>query len=160
MTIKAIQDYYRDEYAHCFGCGRLNEEGMHIKSYWNGEESVCHVLPKPYFTGGFPGNLYGGLIASLIDCHSAATASAAKLSEKIFALDDQPLSRFVTASLKVDYLKPTPIGEMLELRGRIEEIKARKVIVNVTLSAKGDICARGEVILVQLPEGDGNVSAL
>jgi len=154
MTIKAIQDYYRDEYAHCFGCGRHNKDGMQIKSHWNGEESVCHVMPKPYFTGGFPGNLYGGLIASLIDCHSAATASAAKFHEKAFALDDQPLSRFVTASLKVDYMKPTPMGKMLELRGRMGEIKGRKVIVNVTLSAEGDICARGEVILVQLSEQD------
>ncbi len=154
MTAKAIQDYYRDEYAHCFGCGRLNKDGMQIKSHWNGEESVCHVMPKPYFTGGFPGYLYGGLIASLIDCHSSATASAAKLSEKVFALDDQPLSRFVTASLKVDYLKPTPMGKMLELRGRIGGIKSRKVIVNVTLSAEGDIRARGDVILVQLSEQD------
>lgn len=150
--MKAIQDYYSDEYAHCFGCGRLNIDGMQIKTYWNGEESVCHVMPKPYFTGGFPGYLYGGLIASLIDCHGAATASAAKLSEKVFALDDQPLLRFVTVSVKVDYLKPTPMGKMLELRGRIGEIRARKVIVNVTLSDRGDIRALGEVTLVPLPK--------
>lgn len=152
MTAKAIQDYYRDEYAHCFGCGRLNGEGMQIKSHWDGEESICHVMPRPYFTGGFPGNLYGGLIASLMDCHSAATASAAKLSEKGLVPGDRPLSRFVTASLKVDYLKPTPMGKNLELRGRIREIKDRKVVVGVTLSAEGDVRARGEVILVQLPE--------
>ena len=152
MTEKAVQDYYRDEYAHCFGCGRLNEEGMQIKTHWDGKESICHVMPKPHFTGGFPGNLYGGLIASLIDCHSAATASAATLSEKGYTPDNHPLYRFVTASLKVDYLKPTPMGKMLELRGRIKEIKGRKVIVNVTLSAEGEIRARGELILVQLPE--------
>jgi len=154
MTAKAIQDYYRDEYAHCFGCGRLNKDGMQIQSHWNGEESVCHVMPKPYFTGGVPGNLYGGLIASLIDCHSAATASAAKWHDRVFALDDQPLSRFVTASLKVDYLKPTPMGKTLELRGRVKEIKGQKVIVDVTLSSECDIRARGEVILMQLPESD------
>ena len=154
MTIRAIQSYYRDEYAHCFGCGRLNTYGMQIKSHWSEGESVCHIMPKPYFTGGVPGNLYGGLIASLIDCHSAATASAAKWYDKVFALDGQPLSRFVTASLKVDYLKPTPMGEMLELRGRVKEIKGQKVIVDVTLSSEGDISARGEVVLVKLPESD------
>ncbi|MCK9393170.1 MAG: PaaI family thioesterase [Syntrophales bacterium] len=154
MTTKAIQDYYRDEFAHCFGCGRLNKGGLQIKSHWDGEESVCHLMPKPYFTGGYPGYLYGGLIASLIDCHSAATASAAKLREGGFSLDEQPLSRFVTASLKIDYLKPTPMGKALELRGRIKEIIKRKVIVNVELSSEGEIRAKGEVILVQLPESD------
>jgi len=80
MSDKAVQDCYSDEFAHCFGCGRLNQDGMQIKSYWNGEECVCHYTPKPYYTGGFPGFIYGGLISSLIDCHGAATASAAKAS--------------------------------------------------------------------------------
>ena len=152
MMVKAFQDYYPDEFAHCFGCGRLNQEGLQIKSYWDGEESVCHYTPKPFYTGGFPGYVYGGFIASLIDCHGAATASAAKLRAEGFSLNDRPISRFVSASLKVDYLKPTPIGKVLELRGRVKEIKGRKVIVSVTLSAEGEIRAKGEVLLVQIPE--------
>ena len=152
MMVKAFQDYYPDEFAHCFGCGRLNQEGLQIKSYWDGEESVCHYTPKPFYTGGFPGYVYGGFIASLIDCHGAATASAAKLRAEGFSLDDRPISRFVSASLKVDYLKPTPIGKVLELRGRVKEIKGRKVTVSVTLSAEGEIRAKGEVLLVQIPE--------
>jgi hypothetical protein len=24
----AFQDYYPDDYAHCFGCGRVNEKGL------------------------------------------------------------------------------------------------------------------------------------
>ena len=152
MTVRAFQDYYPDEFAHCFGCGRLNKEGLHIKSHWDGEESVCHYTPTPFYTGGFPGYVYGGLIASLMDCHGAATASAAKLRAEGFSPDDRPLSRFVSASLKVDYLKPTPIGKVLELRGRVKEIKGRKVTVSVTLSAEGEIRARGEVLLVQIPE--------
>ena len=152
MAAKAFQDYYPDEFAHCFGCGRLNQEGLQIKSYWDGEESVCHYTPKPFYTGGFPGYVYGGFIASLMDCHGAATASAAKLRAEGSSLDDRPISRFVSASLKVDYLKPTPIGKVLELRGRVREIKGRKVIVSVTLSAEGEIRAKGEVLLVQIPE--------
>lgn len=152
MEKKAFQDYYLDEFAHCYGCGRLNQEGLHIKSYWDGEESVCHYTPQPYYSGGVPGFAYGGIIASLIDCHSAATASAAKLREEGFALGEKPLPRFVAASLKVDYLKPTPLGVTLELRGRIVEIKGRKVTVSVTLSAEGVICAKGEEILVQLQD--------
>ena len=152
MTVKAFQDYYPDEFAHCYGCGRLNQEGLQLKSYWDGEESVCNYAPKPYYTGGFPGYVYGGLIASLIDCHGAATASAARSREDGFSLDDRPLSRFVSASLKVDYIKPTPMGTVLELRGRVKEIKNRKVVVGVTVSAEGEIRAKGEVVMVQIPE--------
>ena len=152
MTVRAFQDYYPDEFAHCFGCGRLNKEGLHIKSHWDGDESVCHYTPMPFYTGGFPGYVYGGLIASLMDCHGAATASAAKLRADGSSLNDRPISRFVSASLKVDYLKPTPTGKVLELRGRVKEIKGRKVTVSVTLSAEGEIRAKGEVLMVQIPE--------
>ena len=152
MADRAFQDYYLDENAHCYGCGRLNQDGLQIKSYWDGEESVCHYTPKPYYSGGVPGFAYGRIIASLIDCHGAATASAAKLRQEGYSLGEKPLPRFVAASLKVDYLKPTPLGTMLELRGRALEIKGRKVTVSVTLSAEGVICAKGEEILVQLPD--------
>jgi acyl-CoA thioesterase FadM len=74
------------------------------------------------------------------------------LREEGFSLDDRPLARFVSASLKVDYLKPTPMGPVLEVRGRVKEIKGRKVTVSVTLSAEGEIRAKGEVIMVQLLE--------
>ncbi len=152
MADKAFQDYYPDEFAHCYGCGRLNRDGLQIKSYWDGEEAVCHYTPAPYYSGGVPGFAYGGLIASLIDCHGAATASAAKLREEGYALGEKPLPRFVAASIKVDYLKPTPLGTTLELRAKVKEIKGRKVTVSVTLSAKGEICATGEELFIQLQQ--------
>jgi acyl-coenzyme A thioesterase PaaI-like protein len=152
MTSKAFQDYYTDEFANCYGCGRLNRHGLQIKSYWDGEESVCHFQPKHYHTGGFPGYVYGGLIASLIDCHGAGTASAIKVRNSGREMGSEPPLRFVTASLHVDYLAPTPIVATLELRGNVKEIKGRKVIVGITLSAKGIVCAKGEVVAVQIPE--------
>lgn len=148
---KAIQDYYPEEFAHCYGCGPGNEQGMKIKSYWDGEEAVCRYTPKPWHSGGVPGFAYGGLIASLIDCHGAATASAAKLKADGYALGERPLSRFVAASIKVDYLKPTPIGT-LELRAKVKEVKGRKVTVSVTLSANGEVCAKGEELFIQLQQ--------
>jgi len=152
MEEKYFQDYYPDDNAHCYGCGRLNEKGMQIKSFQDGDESVCRYTPAVHYSGGFPGNVYGGLIASLIDCHSAGTAAAARLREDGFGLGEKPLSRFVTASIKVDYLKPTPSGVELEIRAKVIEIKNRKVIVSTTLSADGVITAKGEAVMVQLPE--------
>lgn len=146
MDNQAFQDQYPDDYAHCFGCGRNNEHGLQLKSYWDGAESVCRHTPKLYYTGGFPGFLYGGMIASLLDCHGAGTAAAAKARES-----GEPLSRFVTASLKVDYLKPTPTGIELEIRGKVVEIKGRKVTVDLWLMAGETITAKGLAIMVQMP---------
>ena len=151
MTEKAFQDYYPDESAYCYGCGRMNEHGLHIQSFWDGEESVCHFVPRPYHMA-VPGYVYGGLIASLIDCHSTGTASAAAYRAEGRAMGTEPMMRFVTASLHVDYLRPTPLGVPLEVRGTVKEIKGRKVVVASTLLAQGQVCARGEVIAVQMPE--------
>ena len=151
MAEKAFQDYYPDEWSYCYGCGRLNEQGLQIKSYWDGDETVCHFQPRPQHTA-VPGYVYGGLIASLIDCHSTGTAAAAVYRHQQRSFDSLPPLRFLTAALHVDYLRPTPIDTILEVRGRVKEIKGRKVVVETTLSAKGEICARGEVIAVQIPE--------
>lgn len=152
MNPKGFQDYYPDNYAHCYGCGRLNEHGLKIKSYWDGEESVCHFTPPTYYTGGFPDYMYGGMIASLMDCHAAGTAAAAKARSQGIDPEVQPLERFVTASLKVDYLAPTPVGTRLEIRAKVREISGRKVFVDITLAAEGKIRAKGEALMVQIPE--------
>jgi acyl-CoA thioesterase FadM len=41
---------------------------------------------------------------------------------------------------------------VLEVRGRVEMIKGRKVVVSASVSADGEICATGEVVAVQMPE--------
>jgi acyl-coenzyme A thioesterase PaaI-like protein len=151
MTKKAFQDYYPDDLSHCYGCGSLNEKGMKIKSYWDGEESVCIHEPKPYYTA-LPGYVYGGLIASLIDCHSTGTAAAAKYRAENREMDTLPPLRFLTASLHVNYLLPTPLAGPIEVRGRVKEIKGRKVVVESRLIAGGKVCATGEVVAVQAPE--------
>ena len=150
MNEKAFQDYYPDDLSHCYGCGRLNENGLQIKSYWDGDESVAIFRPRAYHTA-IPGYVYGGLIASLIDCHGTGTAAAAAYREAGRDMGTDPAFRFVTASLHVDYLRPTPLAE-LEMRGRVREIKGRKVIVEIEVRAEGEACARGEVVAVRMPE--------
>lgn len=151
MQTKAVQDYYPDELSYCYGCGRLNEEGHRIRSYWDGEETIAHFTPKPYHIA-VPGFVYGGLIASLIDCHGTGTAALASYRAEGRDFDTRPSFRFVTASLQVDYLKPTPLGVELELRGKVLEQKGRKVISEITVIARGIMTARGRVVAVQMPE--------
>lgn len=151
MIELAFQDYYPEELSYCYGCGRLNQDGLQIKSYWQGEESVCVFTPRPHHIA-VPGYVYGGLIASLIDCHGTGTAAAAAYRAQGRDMGTQPPLRFLTASLHVDYLRPTPLGVPLEIRGSVKEIKGRKVVVSATLTAEGEVCARGEVVAVQVPD--------
>ncbi len=151
MTSNAFQDYYPDDLSHCYGCGRLNEHGLQIKSRWEGDEAVCTYTPRPYHTA-IPGYVYGGLIASLIDCHSTGTASAAAYREAGREMGTAPALRFLTAALHVNYLKPTPLDVPLEVRATVEEVKGRKVVIASRLMAEGQVCATGEVVAVQVPE--------
>lgn len=150
MNSPAFQDAYPDDLSHCYGCGRLNEHGLQLKSRWDGEETVAVFTPRPYHVA-LPGFVYGGLIASLVDCHGTASAAAAACRAEGRELGSEPPVRFVTAALHVDYLRSTPLGGPLEIRGRIEEIKGRKIVVAATVSAGGQLCARGRVVAVRLP---------
>ncbi len=152
----AFQDYYPDDVAHCYGCGRLNPHGHQIKSCWDGDETVARFTPQPFHTA-IPGYVYGGLVASLIDCHATGTAAAAaaRVAGWELGVDRPPpegAPRFVTAALSVDYLRPTPLGPELVVRGKVKYASERKVIVEATVSAAGEVTARGTVVAVRMPE--------
>ncbi len=151
MNGPAIQDHYPDDLAHCYGCGRLNEHGLHVRSAWDGDETVATITPRPYHTA-VSGYVYGGLIASLVDCHGTGSAALAAYRAAGREPGTPPPLRFVTASLTVDYLRPTPMGVPLVARGRIVEVKEKKVIVEIEVSDGGELCARGRVIAVRMPE--------
>ncbi len=155
--MKAFQDYYPENLAHCFGCGALNAQGHQIKTFWDNDESVTFFTPETFHTA-VPGFTYGGLIASLIDCHSTGTAAAAMYRTENRAMNSLPAFRFVTGSLRVDYLKPTPISVKLEIRGRVKEIKGRKVVIETTVLAGSVVTARGEVVAIQMPDNFGEVA--
>ncbi|MGC4378401.1 PaaI family thioesterase [Fictibacillus sp. Mic-4] len=149
--VKAIQDEYPDDFAWCYGCGRLNEKGHHIRTGWQGEHTVTIYTPEPEHTA-LPGFVYGGVIASLIDCHGTGSAALALHRKNGHEPGDgaEP-PRFVTASLKVDFLKPTPHGVPLKAVGTVEEIHPKKWKVDVEVVANGTVCARGEVVAVVMP---------
>ena len=147
---KYLQDYYPDEFAHCYGCGRHNAAGLHIRTTWDGDDAVATFRPRPEHIA-VPGFVYGGLIASLIDCHGIGAAAAAVERAEGRDIGAGPAPRFVTGSLRVDYLQPTPLGPPLHLRARARQITAKKVIVDVSLFADGVLTARGEVLAVRMP---------
>ncbi len=147
MNHIAVQDTYPDELSYCYGCGRLNPDGHQIKTYLASDHTLTEFTPRPYHTA-VPGFAYGGLLASLIDCHSTGSAA-------IFAGKRRGLTgvtpRFVTASLQVEFERPTPL-EPLRLIGREVEVKGRKVVVETELYAGDKVCVRGRVVAVEIPE--------
>jgi acyl-coenzyme A thioesterase PaaI-like protein len=152
QVMLAVQDFYGDETAHCYGCGRMNEEGHHFRTGWYEEgKTITYYKPKPEHTA-IPGFVYGGLLASYIDCHSTGSASLALHRKNGNELGDgtEP-PRFVTGSLHVDYLKPTPQNVMLKAIGTIEEIHPKKWKVTTEVFAGETLCVKGEVIAIVMP---------
>lgn len=147
----AIQDFYPDDVAHCYGCGRLNPDGIQLKTRWDGDETVSVYTPKPAYTA-IPGFVYGGLVASLLDCHGTGSAAAAGYRYEWREPGTEPPLRYVTANLTVDFVAPTPMGVPLEVRGTIAEVTPKKVVVDETMSADGTVVARGRVVAVRMPE--------
>lgn len=154
MKIIGVQDYYAEDMAKCYGCGRLNHDGHQIKTRWNGDETLSTFTPKPEHTA-IPGFVYGGLLASLIDCHGTGSAALAFAKENKLELKEFNAPRFVTGSLKVNYLKPTPIEAELHLRGKIIEVNPRKIRTEIELWAHGELCVTGEVLAVLIPDNFG-----
>jgi len=146
----ALQDLYPDDFAHCYGCGRLNTNGLHVRTEWIDGEGIARFQPAPYHMA-LPGYVYGGLIASVVDCHAIGTAAGASMTAAGRTPGRDTTPRFVTASLQVDFLRPTPLGLELTLRARPDLVDDRKVIVSVILSADGAECARARVIAVRAP---------
>ena len=147
----AIQD--RIPHNHCYGCGPDNPDGMQIKSHWDGNESLCTYMPRPEQCAGPTQYLYGGTIASLIDCHCVCTAIANYYGRDGFDVGDGPAIWCVTGNLDVSYLKPTTIDRPVELRATIEECSDRKTLVKCTLSSEGVVTAEGSVIAIRVPPG-------
>lgn len=149
----AVQDEYADDFSWCYGCGRLNENGLHVRTGWDGDKTVSYYTPREDQIA-VPGVVYGGLIASIIDCHSTGSASLAlhrKNGHEPGSGVEPP--RFVTASLHVDYLKPTPHGVALKLVGTVEEIHPKRFRVLTEVMANGEVCAKGDVVAVVIPDG-------
>lgn len=146
----AIQDQI--PHNHCYGCGPDNPDGMQIKSHWDGEVSVCHYMPRAEQCAGPTQFLYGGTIASLIDCHCVCTAIAQQ-----YQLDGREVGEgapiwCVTGHLEVSFLAPTAIGEPVELRASIVEFKGKKTTLKCTLYSGGEAKAEGRVVAIRVPD--------
>jgi acyl-coenzyme A thioesterase PaaI-like protein len=151
-VLKAIQDEYPEDFAWCYGCGRMNEHGHHFRTGWDGDKTISIYTPKKEHMA-LPGFVYGGLIGSFVDCHGTGSAALYLHRKKGYEPGDgaEP-PRFVTASLHVDFMKPTPQGTALKAIGTVHEIHPKKYRVETEVYAGETLCAKGEVIAVVMPD--------
>ena len=149
MNEKAFQDQWSEEWTHCFGCGRNNQNGLKIKSYWDGEESICTWTPEPHHVA-FIGITCGGILATIIDCHCLNTAVAAVYRAEGREIGSDPPIRYLTGSLFIKYLKPTPIDKPITLRAQVKEITGKKIIVTCSLYSRNKECAYVELVAIKV----------
>lgn len=115
----------------CFGCGHANPKGLHLRSYPSGDAVVAEFAPWPEHDNG-AGYLNGGIIATVLDCHSGAAVFDHQ--ERGGLRDpDGPLLPFVTAGLDLRFLRPCPLDEVLQLHGVVESAQPDQLIVRVEL---------------------------
>jgi acyl-coenzyme A thioesterase PaaI-like protein len=150
MSPVAFQDLIPDN--QCYGCGPQNHGGLRIKSFWEGDESVCIYQPGRQHSAGPPQFLNGGIIATLIDCHSVCTAIASAYRTEDRAIGSAPHIWCVTANLNVTYLRPTPLDLPVTLRASVTAAGPRKTLIECRLYSSAAECARGEVVAVRVPE--------
>jgi len=151
-VLKAIQDEYPEDFAWCYGCGRMNEQGHHFRTGWDGDRTISIYNPKKEHMA-LPGFVYGGVIGSFVDCHGTGSAALYLHRKNGYEPGDgaEP-PRFVTASLHVDFMKPTPQGTALKAIGSVHEIHPKKYRVETEVYAGETLCAKGEVIAVVMPD--------
>lgn len=125
---------------------------MHVKSYWDGDESVCTWQPEPFHMAGPTHVLNGGIIASIIDCHCVCTAIAAAYQAEDRALDSAPPIWYATVSLQTSYMRPSPIESPVILRARLEEVAGRRTTLSCSLHSDGKERAHARLIAVRVPE--------
>lgn len=142
---KSLQETYAPHNA-CFGCGPSNEKGLRIRSFPEGDEVVAEWRPAPHHEA-FPGVLNGGIIGSLLDCHSNWTAAWSLMRR---AGEERPPCT-VTADYSIKLLRPTPTDQPLHLRARVADIAADRATIDAELSAGGKVCAtcRGTFMAVK-----------
>ena len=146
MLSKKSGDIFQDFMPNniCFGCGKSTKDGLHIKSYWNGEHSECIWTPRDIHQG-WPKIMNGGIIATIIDCHAMGTSMAYAHKHEKRNLGSLPEYRYATGSLKVKYIKPTP-NKTVKLKAKVLSYSEKKIVINCEVISSDVVTALGEVI--------------
>ncbi len=143
---KSLQEIYAPN-GICFGCGVANEKGLRIKSFPNGEEVTAEWKAEKHHQA-FPGMLSGGIVGTLLDCHSNWTAAHYLMKKNGKDAPDCT----VTANYSVKLLRPTPSDAAIKLVARIVESSEDRATVEAELIASDKVCATCKGLFVIVKE--------
>jgi acyl-coenzyme A thioesterase PaaI-like protein len=132
----------------CFGCGPANTKGLRIQSIPRGDKVYCTWQGEKYHEA-FPGMLNGGIIGSLLDCHSNWTAAWHLMNQN--KLSEPPCT--VTAEYAIKLLRPTPSDKPVELVAWVVDSKEDRATIEATLSSGGKVCATCRGLFVAVKPG-------
>ena len=151
----AIQDRYGERFQHCWGCGPKNDLGLHLKTYpsLDGECCISRIKLEKAYTGGVPSNVFGGMIATIFDCHGTASAAWFAHHQKGLELTETTLiGRFITARLEIDYLSPSPIDDEIVVISTLEELGERKAIIAMEMTVATKVRAKAKMVAVAVKD--------
>lgn len=136
----------------CYGCGPSNPHGLQLKSRWSedGAFAIARYEPDPKYNAGMEDVMYGGTVASLIDCHSIWTAIAFTYRHEQKEMTSPIEIACVTGQLNITYHKPTPLSRPIYLKAWVDGDIGKKTRVLCELGPQGRITATGDVIAVRL----------
>jgi acyl-coenzyme A thioesterase PaaI-like protein len=120
----------------CFGCGPANPGGLRIKSRVVGDTVVADWTPGPDHRA-FPGVLNGGIIATLLDCHSWWTAAYHLMQADGLAMPPS----IVTADLAIRYVRPTSTDRPVRLSARLAATTSRGTVIDAVLTSAEAVTA-------------------
>ena len=147
----AMSESLQDRYApnnRCFGCGPANKRGLRIKSRVGEGEIVADWQAEPHHQA-FDGILNGGIVGTLLDCHSNWTAAYTLMTAR--GEDTPPCT--VTAEFHVKLRAPTPMDAPIHLRARPVQVEGDKVTVEASLEAHGKTTATCRGVFIAVKEG-------
>lgn len=151
-TESAFQDLMPDN--SCFGCGPDNKHGLRIKSYWSEDRpdtAVCEFHGAPFHNAGSAKILNGGIIATIMDCHSVITAVAQAYRDAGRPIGSEPRLWYVTGSFDLHYRAPALLEQPVQLFARVVEATERKSMVECDLISDGKICTTSSMVAVRVP---------
>ncbi len=148
MPEKAFQDLWPELFTQCFRCGRNNEHSLQIKSFWDGDDTICTWKPKKIYEAGM-GILCVGILSTVIDCHCVNTAIAARYKAEGRELGSILFIPYVGGTINVKHIKTIFIKDPIVLRAKIKEMKDRKTIISCSVFSGKNECAKAEVIAIK-----------
>lgn len=151
----AIQDRYGERFQHCWGCGPKNDLGLHLKTYpsIDGKSCISRIKLEIAYTGGVPSNVFGGMIATIFDCHGTASAAWFAHHQKGLELTESTvIGRFITARLEIDYLSPSPIEDEIVVTSTLEELGERKAIIAMEMTVATKVRAKAKMVAVAVKD--------